>query len=169
MGNKGDESTSAVEIRIASESDLESLAEAHAPSISAAQIKRRLAESSKGFRTMLVAINDGRAVGSVSIGGGSFQRQGSLRLFALDVGAAYQRNGLGTALINAVEAIAAERGLGEVNLEVEIDNEGAIRLYRRLGYKVCGDIVMDRWTRLGDDGTCESIEMPVFVMVKRLN
>jgi len=75
---------------------------------------------------------------------------------------------VGTALVKAVEAIAAESGMDEVNLEVEIDNEDAIRLYRRLGYRICGDPVMDRWTRLEDDGSSETIEVPVFVMVKRL-
>ena len=158
----------ALEIRIATDCDLESLAESHAPGISAAQIKRRLEENRKGFRTMLVAVQEGRAVGSISIGGGRFQRPESLRLFALDVGPAFRRNGVGTALVKAVEAIAAESGMGEVNLEVEIDNKDAIRLYLRLGYRICGDAVMDRWTRLEDDGSSETIEVPVFVMVKRL-
>ena len=158
----------ALEIRTGTVHDLEALAEAHLPEISAAQIERRLEESRKGFRTMLVAIIEGRAVGSVSIGGGSFQRKGSLRLFALDVGPEFRRDGVGTGLINAVEAIADERGLDEVNLEVEIDNKDAIRLYRRLGYRICGHPVMDRWTRLRDDGTSETIEVPVYVMVKRL-
>ena len=118
---------------------------------------------------MLVAVQEGRAVGSVSIGGGSFQKEGSLRLFALDVGPAFQRNGVGTALINAVEVIADERGLDEANLEVEIDNKDAIRLYRRLGYRIFGGPVMDRWTVLRDDGSSETIEAPVYVMVKNLD
>ena len=58
--------------------------------------------------------------------------------------------------------------MDEVNLEVEIDNEAAIRLYRRLGYRICGDAVMDRWTLSRDDGSVDTIEVPVFVMVKRL-
>lgn len=158
----------ALEIRIAADCDLESLAEAHGPGISAAQIKRRLEESRQGFRTMLVAVNEGQAVGSISIGGGRFQRKGSLRLFSLDVGPTFRRKGVGTALVKAVEDIAVEKGLDETNLEVEIHNEDAIRLYRRLGYRICGDPVMDRWTKLGDDGSSETIEVPVFVMVRRL-
>ena len=159
----------ALEIRIATDCDLESLADAHGPGISVAQIKRRLEESRKGFRTMLVAIKEGRSVGSVSIGGGRFRRRGSLRLFALDVGPAFRRNGVGTALINAVESIAAESDMEEVNLEVAIDNADAIRLYHRLGYRICGNAVMDCWTRLRDDGSGETIEVPVFVMVRKLN
>ena len=168
MRNKRDTTTSAIEIRIATDGDLESLANAFDFGTTVAQLKRRLEESRQGFRTMLVAARDGLAIGTVSIGGGRFQREGSLRLFALDVGQAFQRVGVGTVLINAVEAIAAESGMDEVNLEVEIDNEAAMRLYRRLGYQIRGDAVMDRWTRLRDDGSVDTIEVPVFVMVKKL-
>ncbi|MCY4475371.1 MAG: GNAT family N-acetyltransferase [Chloroflexi bacterium] len=157
-----------LEIRIAAESDLESLAESFAHGTSAAQLQRRLEESKCGLRTMLLADLEGRAVGAVSIGGWGHQREGSLRLFALDVGPAFQCKGVGTALIKAVEAIAADRDLDEVNLEVEIDNDDAIRLYRRLGYRICGDPVMDRWQLMNDDGSSETVEVPVFVMVKRL-
>ena len=168
MRNLRSATASAVKIRTVKDSDLESLADAHRPGISTAQIKRRLEESDSGFRTMLVAVREGRAVGSVSIGGGRFQREGSLRLFSLDVGAAFRNSGLGTALVNAVEAVAADKGLNEVNLEVEINNKDAIRLYHRLGYRIRGDAVMDRRTQLRDDGTVVTIEVPVFVMVKRL-
>ena len=157
-----------VEIRIATNRDLESLADALGPEAGAAQLSTRFEENRTGIRTMLVAVQDGRAVGTISIGGGRFQREGSLRLFALNVGPAFRRQGVGTALVKAVEAIATESGMDEVNLEVEIDNEDAIRLYRRLGYRICGDPVMDRWTRLRDDGSVDTIEVPVFVMVKRL-
>ena len=67
-----------------------------------------------------------------------------------------------------MEAIADERGLHAVNLEVTTDNEGAIRLYRKMGYRICGDTVTGRWERKLDDGSSEIIEEALFVMVKRL-
>ena len=158
----------ALEIRVATIHDLESLADALGPEAGAAQLSTRFEENRTGIRTMLVAVQDGRAVGTISIGGGRFQREGSLRLFALNVGPAFRRQGVGTALVKAVEAIAAERGLAEVNLEVTIDNEDSIRLYRNLGYRICGDAVMGHWRNMRDDGTSETIEVPVFVMVKKL-
>lgn len=158
----------ALEIRVATIHDLESLADALGPEAGAAQLSTRFEENRTGIRTMLVAVQDGRAVGTISIGGGRFQREGSLRLFALNVGPAFRRRGVGTALVKAVEAIAAERGLAEVNLEVTIDNEDSIRLYRNLGYRICADAVMGHWRNMRDDGTSETIEVPVFVMVKRL-
>lgn len=158
-----------LEIRIATDRDLESLTNALGPEAGAVQLSTRFEESKSGLRIMLVAIKEGQAVGTISIGGVRFQREGSLRLFALNVGPAFRRKGVGTALVKAVEAIATERGLAEVNLEVTIDNEDSIRLYRNLGYRICGDTVMGRWERKLDDGSSETIKVPVFVMVKRLD
>lgn len=157
-----------IQIRIAAEHDLESLTAALEPELSAAHIAQRFEESRAGIRTMLVAAIDGSAIATISIGGGRFQREGSLRLFALNVGAAFRRNGVGTALAKTVEAIAKESGLAEVNLEVTTDNQEAISLYRKLGYRICGATVMSHWQNMRDDGTSETIEAPLFVMVKRL-
>ena len=111
---------------------------------------------------------DGCPVGTVSMGGHGFQRPGSLRLFALDVGEAFRGQGVGTALVNAVEAAAADRALAEVNLEVAIGNEDAVRLYQRLGYKRLGKPVLDRWEQHLDDGGSRLVEEPSWVMIKSL-
>ena len=52
----------------------------------------------------------------------------------LDVAPAYRRWGVGYALMRAVEEVAAKRGAGEMLLHVAAGNQGAIRLYERLGY-----------------------------------
>ena len=146
-------------IRLARKNDLAALTAALEPEISATQVNRRLEESRLGYREMLVAELNGQAVGTVSVGGVGFQRPGSLSLFALDVGEVYRNRGIGTALVKAVEAVAADRGLDKVNLEVAIDNENAIRLYERLGFRRLGDPVMDH---------CQQTEAPSWVMVKEL-
>ena len=115
---------------------------------------------------MLVAELEGQPVGTVSMGGHGFQRSGSLRLFALDVGADFRDQGIGTALVRAVEAAAADRALREVNLEVAVENEDAVRLYERLGYRRVGEQVMDRWEQKHDDGSIRIVEAPSWVMVK---
>ncbi len=157
-----------IEIRSATRRDLDSLIDALGSEVGAAQIWKRFDDSVSGARILLVAVKKGRAIGTVSIGGGRFRRRGSLRLFALDVGPEFRRKGVGTALVKAVEAIAADRDLDEVNLEVTTNNEEAIRLYRNLGYWICGDAVIGRWERKLDDGSSETIEEPMFVMVKNL-
>ena len=45
---------------------------------------------------------------------------------------------LGTNLILKMEEEAKSSGAGKIVLDVDIDNEGAIRLYNRLGYSVVG-------------------------------
>lgn len=43
--------------------------------------------------------------------------------------------GIGTELSEAAERLVAERGLGRISVSASADNEGALRLYRRLGYR----------------------------------
>ena len=131
-------------------------------------MRMRCEESLDGYREILVAELDGCPVGTVSMGGHGFQRPGSLRLFALDVGEAFRGRGVGTALVDAVEAVAADRALTEVNLEVAIGNEDAVRLYQRLGYKRLGKPVLDRWEQHLDDGGSRLVEEPSWVMIKSL-
>ena len=155
-------------VRSAEPSDMGALAAALAPEVSAAQVRQRFEQAQDGHREILVAELDGRPVGTVSMGGHRFQRPGSLHLFALDVGAAFRGQGVGTALVRAVEAAAAGRALREVNLEVAVENEDAVKLYERLGYRRLREQVMDRWERRHDDGSIRVVEAPSWVMVKRL-
>ena len=54
----------------------------------------------------------------------------------LSVRGDYQSKGIGTRLIDTAEKYAKEIGFPAVVLHVEASNEGAYRLYRRLGYEV---------------------------------
>ena len=117
---------------------------------------------------MLVAESNCDVVGTVSLSGHGFQIPGSLRMFALDVGPAYRRQGIGTILMEYVEGRARCEGYGKVNLEVALDNGGAIRLYERLGYFRRGEPFTDRWTLLTEDGSREDVEEQSWVMVKEL-
>ena len=61
--------------------------------------------------------------------------EGTVWLEAAAVARPWQNRGIGTSLVRAVEALAAERGYGAVELGVEDSNPGARRLYERLGYR----------------------------------
>ena len=50
------------------------------------------------------------------------------------VAPARQGQGIGTALIAALEAIARENGLAEVEIGVDVENGRALALYERLGF-----------------------------------
>ena len=158
----------AMRIRCVKEGDVEGLIHALSPDVSAAQVNQRFEESQLGYRTMLVAELDGSTVGTVSLGGSRFQRPESLRMFALDVGSAFRGRGIGTALIHAVENVAVDMGRDEVNLEVSVENQSAIRLYERLGFQRLPECVTDRWEQRGDDGSTMTVEEQSWIMVKRV-
>ena len=50
------------------------------------------------------------------------------------VAPAWQGQGIGTAMIAALEAIARENGLHEVEIGVDVENSRALALYERLGF-----------------------------------
>ena len=155
-------------MRRALEGDIPQLISALAPDVSAVQIRNRFQEHCDGYREMLVAELGGSIAGTVSIAAVEPRAENSLRMFALDVGPAYRRQGMGTILIEYVEARARHEGYGKVNLEVALDNGGAIRLYERLGYFRRGEPFTDRWTLLTGDGRYEQVEERSWVMVKTL-
>ncbi len=157
-----------VVVRRAEKRDILRLAASLAPDVAKLQVHNRWEENQLGYREMLVAEFEGDIAGTVSFGGARFSRPDSLRWFALDVGAAYRRQGIGTALIESVEQEARRQRLTSGNLEVAVDNVDAIRLYERLGYKRQGDPVVDSYHRFADDGSKEVIEELSWVMVKRL-
>jgi len=132
-------------------------------------VERRVGEHEVGYRHMMVAELGGRVVGTVSTGGVGHEMPDSLRLFALDVGEVHRGRGIGTALIEAVEARAAGLGLGGVNLEVSVDNGGAIRLYERRGYKFAAGPIDETWPRPLPDGTIQQVADKQWVMAKRLD
>ena len=117
---------------------------------------------------MLIAKLDGQIVGTISIGSYGHQLPVSLRMFALDVGAKFRRRGVGTALVEAVEAIARRYGIQSVTLEVAGGNEGALSMYERLGYQRLGNPEIVRWNRLSDSGHDEKVEELSWVMIKQL-
>lgn len=47
----------------------------------------------------------------------------------------HRRSGIGTALISRVESFARERGCRMIKLDVNLNNAGAIELYKKLGYR----------------------------------
>ena len=157
-----------MKIRPVEHTDVDALADILHPEVSKAQVRRRYDETLLGYREMLVAELDGRVVGTVSTGGWGFQRSDSLRMFALDVGKAFRNRGVGTVLINAVEAATISLHLKEVNLEVSVDNVNAIGLYERLGYRCLPEPVTDSWDVLDDQGNRQAVHALSWIMVKKI-
>lgn len=60
------------------------------------------------------------------------------QVMTIGVDAAAQRGGIGAALLEALVARSRELGAEAVLLEVRVDNEAAIALYRRAGFEILG-------------------------------
>jgi GNAT superfamily N-acetyltransferase len=85
-------------------------------------------------KVILVATGeDGVPVGQVHVH--PDHRDGAVWLEAAAVARPWQSHGIGTSLVRAAEALAAERGYSTVELGVEDSSPGARRLCERLGYR----------------------------------
>ena len=155
-------------VRRVQQDDIAALAPVLASELSMEQLRERWRQDQDGYRQMLVAEVEGQVVGTISTAGTHNQRPNSLRMFALEVGEAFRRRGIGTALIRAIEDQARQEGLGSVHLEVAIENRDAIRLYERLGLQRQGQPFLDQWWRRSDDGSGEEVGELSWWMVKRL-
>lgn len=84
----------------------------------------------------LVAEVNGIIVG-LAIGGLELEESGPLigHVWTLEVVAPYRRRGIGALLLSRLEEALRTRGARECYLEVRADNEPAIRLYEKAGYR----------------------------------
>ena len=58
------------------------------------------------------------------------------RIITIDVAPEAQKSGLGTLLLEGAEEELLKAGCGYVSLEVAVDNEVALRFYKKMGYMV---------------------------------
>ncbi|HLG00791.1 MAG TPA: GNAT family N-acetyltransferase [Acidimicrobiia bacterium] len=79
-----------------------------------------------------VAVLGGRVLGSVALSPGE---DGGVMLRKLYVDPTWRRRGLGTRLVEVVEAEASSRGANRIELWSDTRFEDAHRLYERLGYE----------------------------------
>jgi len=80
---------------------------------------------------------------------------------------AMRNRGLGTAIMSFIERDLVQRGFKEITLNVAEDNEGAMRLYRRLGYTVV-EKISGKWSYYDDKGKLQNVVEPGYRLVKRL-
>lgn len=140
--------TAAVRVRRAELSDLDDLvaledATFDSDRLSRSQYRRHL--DSDTAQVLVASANHRRFLGTAVV----FFRKGSqvARLYSIASKPEARGKGVGSALIAAVEAAARARQCRSLRLEVRTDNETAMRLYERLGYRQIG-----RYTRYYQDG-----------------
>ncbi len=82
---------------------------------------------------------------------GSIYRSIPTADLGIGVAEGWRNRGIGTALMAAAELDARARGARQVILDLHAGNEGASRLYRRLGYEVQGLLMRRDLYPAGDD------------------
>ena len=131
--------TAQVRVRRAELSDLDDLVALEEASfdhdrLSRAQFRRHL--DSETAQVLVASANHRNFLGTAVV----FVRKNSAnaRLYSLASKPEARGKGVGTALIDAAEDYARARRCRALRLEVRVDNESAIRLYQRLGYRRLG-------------------------------
>jgi ribosomal protein S18 acetylase RimI-like enzyme len=93
---------------------------------------------------------------------------GRAYIYGFRVREAYRNIGVGTWMMEFVEADLKKRGFKTVNLNVGQDNDGALRLYKRLGYEVIGPDP-GRWSYMDNHGRLQQVQEPAWRMQKHMN
>jgi ribosomal protein S18 acetylase RimI-like enzyme len=87
-----------------------------------------------GAQTYLIAWDSGEPVGQAHV---AWERTtlGVPEIQDVFVPEELRRRGIGTRLSGAAEELARARGYAEISISASVANDGALRLYRRLGYR----------------------------------
>ncbi|MBA3072616.1 MAG: GNAT family N-acetyltransferase [Anaerolineae bacterium] len=127
----------------------------------------------KGSVKAWVAVSqDGRMIGQVFLQLSSERREladGWNRgyLYSLRVRKSWQNQGVGSRLMDVVEEHLHEIGFTRVTLNVARENQGAIRLYSRLGYQIVAE-EPGVWSYPDHNGVWVTVNEPSWRMEKRL-
>ncbi len=134
----------------------------------------RLFKDSRSGRTLMwmIASPEGEMIGQAFVMLKSGERDaadGLLRayIFAFRVKPAWRNLGVGTKMMDFIEADLLQRGFRFLTLNVAKDNPAARRLYERLGYKVTGS-KPGVWSFKDDQGVIQHVNEPAWRMMKRL-
>ena len=116
---------------------------------------------------MLVAETGGRIVGQIWIDLTKLAPRGTGFLWALRVHPAARSRGIGTELIGAAEAWLAAHAFEAGAVGVEKENARGLRMCRRLGYEVAGEL-LERYTYTTPAGESHDVTVDQWVLEKRL-
>src|SRR5262245_627161 len=87
---------------------------------------------------VLVAVADGEPVGYIQATGGAFRRNRHTAHVVIGVRRSHTSEGIGGRLLGELARWARSAGVLRLELTVMTSNERAVRLYRKLGYRVEG-------------------------------
>jgi len=161
-------------IRPATTADIENLAWYGSQAWRLDALRRIHARQLLGEVVFLVAATkepqpDGYPVGELAIDERAERDRHLVVLWSLGVLPHLQGLGIGRGLMLAAEEVARADGFTAAELAVNKANERALGLYRRLGYRICGERAEGSW-RPSDTGSGEVWEAEdCWVMIKPLD
>ena len=134
-----------------------------------------LYKESLSGRTLLwvITLPDGELIGQAFVMLKSSERdaadgQNRAYLFAFRVKSSWRNHGIGQTLMRFVESDLQTRGFKFITLNVAKDNQAALRLYKRLGYRVIGSR-SGNWTYRDHQGRLQHVNEPAWRMIKDLH
>lgn len=110
---------------------------------------------------LIIGFLDGEYVGNCSLMGMDLSRYRHRARMGIALFQKYTGMGIGRAMIEKLVAVAKEKGLEQIELEVVADNERAIALYKKMGFEIYGTMPNNMKYK---DGTYAD----VYWMMKRL-
>jgi ribosomal protein S18 acetylase RimI-like enzyme len=130
-------------------------------------------DAENGRRILLVIEAEGKLIGQLFIQLASIPADperipGTGYLYSFRVRPLYRNQGLGTTLVQQAEAILVELGFTRVLIGVAQENEGARRLYERLGYQVIANDP-GTWSFKDDQDQIQIFSEPTYIMEKLLS
>lgn len=134
--------------------------------------ERTYEEQLRGLRLMLLADVNGFPIGQIFIQleryEDSWRAMGKhAYLYSLRVMDAFQRQGLGSALLREAEAILRERHYASVSIAAAKENSAARRLYERHGFCVIAEDA-GRWSYEDHQGVMHYVNEPCWILEKTL-
>ena len=120
----------------------------------------------------VIEMEDGKIIGQLFISFVSTRPElsnGRSRayIYGFRVRPEYRNQGFGTALMHRVEQDLVRRGFQTVTLNVAQDNPDALRLYKRLGYRVITNEAGE-WSYVDHNGDRQYVKEPAWRMEKNL-
>lgn len=132
--------------------------------------QRTYQEQLRGERLMLLADVNGFPIGQIFIQLNSrddFSGRKHAYLYSLRVMDAFQRQGLGSALLREAEALLRERDYSSVSIAAAKENVAARRLYERHGFQVTAEDA-GRWSYVDHEGVTHYVNEPCWILEKSL-
>ncbi len=134
--------------------------------------QRAMEESKKGRSLLLVADFEGSIVGQIFIQfrgdpSASGCRTSSGYLYSFRVRPSFRNQGVGTHLMRRAEKELKQRGFKRASIAVAKENEGALRLYERLGYRLVAEDP-GQWSYIDHEGCLRHVSEPAYVLIKQL-